>query len=144
MSENWAEIITSWKGEMVFESENASGGKVQMGTLDGTPSIGPMQLLLVALAGCSGMDIVSILEKKRVDLKDFQMQVRARRSDDFPKVWEEIQVTYLLWAENLDPKEVEQAIQLSEEKYCSVGIMLKKAVPVRSKYQILKPGEKVI
>ena len=67
MTEGWTEITATWKGEMTFVGQNAAGGTVQMGTLDGKPGVGPMQLLLVAVAGCTGMDIVSILQKKRID-----------------------------------------------------------------------------
>jgi putative redox protein len=73
-----------------------------------------------------------------------QVKVRARRADDYPMIWTEIHVTYLIWAENIRPKDVEQAIQLSEDKYCSVGIMLGKSAVLTSEYKILKPGDKVI
>lgn len=112
-----------------------------MSHLDGTPAVGPMQLLLAALGGCTGMDIVSILRKKRVDLADFKVKVSAERAQEYPMVWKDIEVTYLLWGENLKVKDVEQAIELSEEKYCSVGIMLGKSAAIKSTYRILKPGE---
>ncbi|MCS7010949.1 MAG: OsmC family protein [Anaerolineales bacterium] len=142
MANEWTTVTASWKGEMTFLGENEAGGVVQMGTLDGKPGIGPMQLLLVGLAGCTGMDIVSILQKKRVKLTDMQVKVRGRRATDYPMVWEEIHVTYLIWGEDVRPKDVEQAIQLSEEKYCSVGIMLGKTAKITSEYRILAPGEK--
>jgi len=126
---------------MAFFAENEHGGKVQMSHLDGTPAVGPMQLLLAALGGCTGMDIVSILRKKRVDLADFKVKVSAERAQEYPMVWKDIEVTYLLWGENLKVKDVEQAIELSEEKYCSVGIMLGKSAAIKSTYRILKPGE---
>ncbi len=141
MSEGWTEITANWKGELTFLGQNAEGGTVQMGSLDGKPGVGPMQLLLVALAGCTGMDIVSILHKKRANLTDMRIKVRGRRATDYPMVWTDIEVTYLLWGEDLKPKDVEQAIQLSEEKYCSVGIMLGKSAHITSTYQIYKPGE---
>jgi len=141
MSEGWTEITANWKGELTFLGQKADGGTVQMGTLDGKPGVGPMQLLLVALAGCTGMDIVSILQKKRAKLTDMRLKVRGRRATDYPMVWTDIEVTYLLWGEDLKPKDVEQAIQLSEEKYCSVGIMLGKTARITSTYKIYQPGE---
>jgi putative redox protein len=126
---------------MAFYAENAAGGKIQMSNLDGTPAVGPMQLLLAALGGCTGMDIVSILKKKRVELADFQVKVSAERAQDYPMVWKDIEVTYLLWGDNLKEKDILQAIELSEQKYCSVGIMLGKAATIKSTYRILKPGE---
>jgi putative redox protein len=83
-----------------------------------------MELLLAGLAGCTGMDIASILTKQRQPFVDLKVQVRGKRASDYPKVFTELEVTYLLWGEGLDPKAVERAIQLSEERYCSVGIML--------------------
>ncbi|MBU2610479.1 MAG: OsmC family protein [Chloroflexi bacterium] len=126
---------------MLFIGENTAGGTVQMGTLDGKPGVGPMQLLLVGLAGCTGMDIVSILQKKRVKLTDFKVRVRGKRAETYPMIWNDIEITYLLWGEGLKPKDVEQAIELSEEKYCSVGIMLGKTAKMSSEYHILEPGE---
>ncbi|MBE3068223.1 MAG: OsmC family protein [Chloroflexi bacterium] len=141
MSEDLTEIAATWKGEMTFVGQNALGGTVQMGTLDGKPGVGPMQLLLVAIAGCTGVDILSILQKKRTDLTDMQVRVSGKRADDYPMIWTHIHITYLIWGKSIKPKDVEQAIDLSEDKYCSVGIMLGKSSKITSEYHILKPGE---
>ena len=141
MTEGWTEITATWKNEIAFVGQNAAGGTVQMGTLDGKPGVGPMQLLLVAVAGCTGEDIVSILNKKRIKPIDMKVRVRGKRATDYPKVWTDIHITYLIWGEALQPKDVEQAIRLSEEKYCSVGLMLGKAAKITSEYHIYKPGE---
>lgn len=102
-----------------------------------------MQLLLISLAGCTGMDIFSILQKKHLKLDDMQVRVRGIRSSDYPKIWTDIHITYLIWANNVQPRDAEQAIRLSEEKYCSVGLMLGKAAKITSEYHLLEPGEKV-
>ncbi|HTX93324.1 MAG TPA: OsmC family protein [Anaerolineales bacterium] len=141
MAEGWTEITADWKNELTFVGQNEAGGTVQMGTLDGKPGVGPMQLLLVAVAGCTGIDIVSILEKKRIKLSDMRIRVRGKRAADYPMIWTDINLTYILWGEDIPSKDVEQAIKLSEEKYCSVGIMLGKSAKIVSDYQILKPGE---
>lgn len=141
MTEGWTEITADWKNEMTFVGQNSAGGTVQMGMLDGKPGIGPMSLLLVAVAGCTGMDIVSILQKKRLGLTDLQVRVRGRRDTGYPMIWTDIHLTYLIWGQDLPPRDVEQAIQLSEEKYCSVGIMLGKTARLTSEYHIMKPGE---
>jgi putative redox protein len=141
MTEGFTEITATWKGEMAFVAQNAHGGTVQMGTLDGKPGVGPMQLLLVAIAGCTGDDILSILQKKRADLTDMQVRVSGKRAVDYPKIWNQIHITYLLWGRDINCKDVEQAIDLSENKYCSVGIMLGKSAKITSEYLILKPGE---
>jgi len=141
MAENLTEITANWKGDMTFVAENDTGGSVQMGILDGQPGVGPMQLLLAGLAGCTGVDIIGILQKKRVQLSDMQVKVSAKRAADFPMIWTDIHVKYLVWGKQVNPKDLEQAIQLSEEKYCSVGIMLGKSARITSEYQILKPTE---
>lgn len=141
MSENLTEITAAWKGEMTFVGQNAVGGTVQMGLLDGKPGVSPMQLLLVAVAGCTGVDILSILQKKRSDLTDIQVRVSGKRAADYPMIWTHIHITYLIWGRSIKPKDVEQAIDLSENKYCSVGIMLGASAKITSEYHILEPGE---
>ena len=142
MTEGWTEISAAWKSENTFVGQNSAGGTVQMGPLNGKPGVGPMQLLLVALAGCTGEDIVSILKKQRQTPTDMQVRVRGKRATEYPMIWTEIHITYLIWGENTRSKDVERAIQLSEEKYCSVELMLCKAANITSEYVLLKPGEK--
>ena len=100
-----------------------------------------MELVLVGLAGCTASDVVSILQKKRQPLQALKIEVRGKRAADFPKVYTEIEVKYLLWGDGLNANDVEKAITLSEEKYCSVGAMLRAAAAVRSSYQIFAVGE---
>ena len=139
MANDWREVTATWKGGLSFFGENDKGGTVQMGPID--DSIGPMQLLLVGLAGCTGIDIVSILQKKKSTPTDFKVKVRGKRADKFPMIYTDIEVTYLLWGDNLKVRDVEQAIKLSEQKYCSVSIMLGKTAKISSTYKIFKPGE---
>jgi putative redox protein len=141
MEEKWTKIETVWKGGLNFIAENQAGGQVQMGTIQEKPGVGPMQLLLAGLAGCTGMDIVSILEKKKIILNDFKINVEAKRAETYPMIWTDIKVTYLLWGDCIKTKDVEQAIQLSEEKYCSVSIMLGKSARISSDYKILQPDQ---
>ena len=139
MSGIWKEIVAQWRGGMGFIGTNPAGVQVQIGTVDGQPGIGPMEMLLFGLAGCTGMDIVSILEKKREKLIDFQVKVRGKRAEDYPMVYTDIEVAYHLWGEDLDPKAVETAIRLSEEKYCSVSIMLGASARITTSYTIYAP-----
>jgi putative redox protein len=143
MSEGLTEITAAWQGEKSFIARNAADGTLQMGSFEGKPGIGPMQLLLVAVAGCSGEDILSILQKKHTDLADFQMRVRGKRASDYPMIWTHIHISYFLWGSDIKPKDVEQAIDLSIKKYCSVSIMLGKSAEITCEYKILKPGETV-
>ena len=141
MANEWKEVTATWKGDFRFIGENAQGDSVQMNNSGIQPGIGPMQLVLVGLAGCTGIDIVSILQKKKINLSDFKIKVRGKRASSPPMVYSDIEVEYILWGENLKTKDVEQAIVLSEEKYCSVSIMLGKTAKINSSYKILLPGE---
>jgi putative redox protein len=141
MTEEWTEITAAWKSEMAFVSQDTSGATLQMGSMQGKPGFSPMRLLLIAVAGCTGEDIVSILRKKRLELNDMQVRVRGKRASEYPMIWTDIHITYLIWGQNLQPKDIEQAIQLSEDKYCSVRLMLDKAATITSEYHILQPGQ---
>lgn len=141
MDKPWREVVAVWQGETAFIGHNPSGGTVQMGKIGDKPGVSPMELVLAGLAGCTGMDIASILRKQRQTLSALQVRARGKRATDYPMVYTEFEVTYLIWGEGIDPQAVERAIQLSEEKYCSVGLMLAKAAPIYSSYRILKPGE---
>ncbi len=140
MSDQWREIEAEWKGGSAFIGSNPAGGSVQMGKLNEIPGISPMEMILVGLAGCTGVDIVDILQKKREPLKGLKVKVRGKKAEDFPKIYTEIEVTYLVWGDGIDPKAVERAIQLSEEKYCSVSAMLRQSAQIKSSYQILNPA----
>ena len=141
MSSDWKEVIAEWRGERTFVGKNDAGGVVQIGTLDDQPGISPMDLLLLGVAGCTGIDVAMILEKKRQPLKDLKVKVRGMRADDYPKVYTDIEIEYLLWGEGLSKKAIEQAIQLSEDKYCSASAMISKTASIKSSYRILVPGE---
>jgi putative redox protein len=141
MTEEWTDITAAWKNEMAFVGQDSNGATLQMGTLDGKPGFSPMHLLLIAVAGCTGEDIVSILQKKRLVLSNMQVRVRGKRANEYPKIWTDIHITYLVWGEAIPPRDVEQAIQLSEDKYCSVRLMLGKAARITSEYHLLQPGE---
>jgi len=141
MSNDWKEISTTWVGGRNFLGENTRGGTVTTGSGQDNPVISPMELMLVGMAGCTGVDVVGILEKKRVSLSDFKVNVRGKRAENYPKVYTEIEVEYLFWSENLKTKDAEQAIKLSEEKYCSASAILGKTAKINSTYKILKPQE---
>lgn len=126
-------IKVSWREGNAFSAENETGGKAELGG----EHIRPMQMLLVSLAGCSGVDVVSILRKKRVNFNNLEVKVSGVQAETYPKVYTDIHVTYLIWGEEIKPKDVEQAIQLSEDKYCSVTAMLKSTAKIHSEYQIL-------
>lgn len=141
MTDKWKAVSATWKGDFKFSGEVAGGGSIQMDSTKNSPAIGPMQLILIGLAGCTGIDVVSILQKKKVLLSDFKVNVRGKRAPSPPMVYSEIEVEYLLWSDNLKKKDIEQAIQLSEDKYCSVSVMLAKTARITSSYKILRPDQ---
>jgi len=127
-------LQTEWLGKMAFLAHTDSGRQVLMdsrkdhGGLSAGPS--PMELVLAALTGCTGMDVVSILAKMKVldEVESFRMEVSAERAQDHPKIYTKIHLKYIFKFKNQPFKEqVEKAVQLSQEKYCSVAGMLKKA-----------------
>jgi putative redox protein len=143
MADQWREIEAEWQGRGTFIGHNATGGTVQMGKLGEQPGVSPMELILIGLAGCTGVDIVDILKKKRQPLKALKVKVRGKKAEEFPKIYKEIEITYLIWGEGINPKAVERTIQLSEEKYCSVSAMLRSTAEIRSTYRILNTGETI-
>jgi putative redox protein len=96
----------------------------------------PIELFLIGLGGCTGMDVISILQKKRLALDDFEIEIGAERAEEHPKVFTKIHLKYVVYGEGIKPKDVERAIELSEEKYCSAQAMLSPAVEISSSYEI--------
>ena len=89
----------------------------------------PMELFLISLAGCSGADVASLLKKMRVTYQNFEIQVEAERAEDHPKVYTKIDVVYLFWGKNIEEnlEKIKKAVQLSQDKYCSISAMIKTA-----------------
>jgi putative redox protein len=137
MTDHWREVEADWRGGSAFIGKNVHGGTVQMGKLDDTPGVSPMELILVGLAGCTGVDIVDILQKKRQAVKAFKVKVRGLRAENYPKIYKEIEITYLIWGDGIAQSAVERAIKLSQDKYCSVSAMLRSVAEIRCNYEIL-------
>ena len=120
---------TTWKEKHRFESRQDEKSFTIDGDREQGP--GPKSLLLSGLAGCSGIDVVDILEKMRVEFSDLVIEAESAQTEDHPKVFTDILITYHIktGAENED--KVRKAIELSLDKYCGVAAMLKKNSPVR-------------
>ena len=126
-------VNVKWEGGMSFEA-NVMDYKIIM---DADPEFGgqkkgpkPKPLLLVALAGCTGMDIVSLLNKMRVEFKKFKIRVEGDTADEHPMKFTRITVTYEITGKNIDREKVEKAVILSKDKYCSVSATLKNSVDI--------------
>ncbi len=96
----------------------------------------PMELILIGLGGCTGMDVVSIMRKKRVPFTRFEIELDSEQANEYPKVFTRIKVKYIVYGKNINQKDVERAIELSETKYCSVTAMLSKTATIESSYEI--------
>lgn len=126
-------VKTIWKQNMTFEAIVND----QPLLMDGDKAIGgndtgmrPKPLMLAALAGCTGIDVVSILNKMRVSFSDFTIDVTAEMSEDLPKVFTSFHVIYTIKVADTDHKKVEKAVTLSDERYCGVSAMYKSFAPV--------------
>ena len=142
------DVILNWKGRMLFEGVGGSGF-VQK--LDTDASVGgddsgarPMEFIALGLAGCTAMDVISILQKKKQPVSDFKVQLHAERADEHPKVFTEAVIEYLVTGSDVDEVALLRAIELSAEKYCPAQAMLSKAFPIRMTYKILNDSGEVI
>ena len=119
-----AKTITTWIKAHEFEAEH-EGNKIQM---DGSTENGhgPKALLLSALAGCSGIDVVDILTKMRMEFSDFTIEVEADQTEEHPKVFKDIHIVYKMKTAPENEDKIRKAIDLSLEKYCGVSAMLRK------------------
>ena len=98
----------------------------------------PVRLLLVGLCGCTGMDVVSILKKKRQPFTGLQVRATAERAEEHPKVFTEIHLEFVVTGDEVDPEAVERSIELSQTKYCPASAMLGEAVPITTSFRIKK------
>jgi putative redox protein len=127
----------TWKSGLNFTGKAESGFDVPMdASVDhGGTGLGssPMELILVGLGGCTAMDVISILQKKRQDVTSFEVVLHGERAADHPKVYTEITMEYIVIGHGVDLESVERAVELSEGKYCSVNGMLKQSVKINTK-----------
>jgi len=104
-------------------------------------AIRPKELLLLSLGGCTGADVASILQKKRIKLDGYEMNLTADATEDYPQVYTKIHIEYIFYGEDIPVKDVERAIELSQTKYCGVTAMLSKAMEITHSYKIMKSKE---
>jgi len=100
--------------------------------------IKPMEAVLVALGGCTGMDVVSILNKMKVKFNSFEVLINAERAEDHPKVFTKIHMKYRFKGRNLPRDKIEKAVKLSQERYCSVSAMLRKSAEIEWEIEIVE------
>lgn len=136
-------VDTFWKGNMLFDA-NVSGHHVMM---DAVPAVGgedrgsrPKELMLAALAGCTGMDVVSILKKMRVEFAGLNIRVEADMTEDHPKHYDKMHIIYEFTGNDLQIDQLKKAVELSQERYCGVSFVYKKAMEVTYEILIIPAG----
>lgn len=127
-------ITLEWRPPKRFEGITESGARLVMDARaeqgGGGAGPTPMETVLCALAGCTGSDVVNILEKMRVGLEGLTIGVSAERASEHPRVFTKIHVRYTVWGKSLTREQVERAVALSKEKYCSVSAMLSRTAAI--------------
>ena len=125
-------IEITWKGDMKFESKSAEGSVMLDAPLDGRPGEGlrPKAMMLSALAGCTAMDIASLLKKMRAEVEDIQIDAEGRLTDEHPKYYDHVVLTYRFYGKEFKKDKIEKAINLSIERYCGVMEMFRKFAEV--------------
>lgn len=130
----------TWSQGLSFSGTADTGFSLPLGA---KPEVGgdndgfrPMELIALGLAGCTAMDVISILQKKRQDIREFEVVVTGERADEHPRVFTHLTVEYRIRGVDIDPAAVERAIELSETKYCPAQAMLGDVVPIDLKFTI--------
>ncbi|HEX6542840.1 MAG TPA: OsmC family protein [Ktedonobacterales bacterium] len=135
-------VQTRLMEDMAFIAEAGSGHTVMLDAAEhgGGHDLGfrPMELLLVGLSGCTAMDVISILRKKRQEVTAYEVRVRGERAEDHPMVFTEITVEHIVTGHQVSPEAVARAIELSETRYCGAGAMLGKTAHLRHIYRIIE------
>ncbi len=134
------QVKVKWLDGVSFVGESETGHAV---VLDGAPENGgrnigmrPMEMLLIGMGGCTSFDVVAILKKARQPIIDCVAEIDATRADEIPKVFTKIHVHFVITGNNLNEAQVERAVKLSAEKYCSASIMLSKSVEITHSFEV--------
>ncbi len=135
----------TWQHGMTFVGTASSGFEIALGA---APDVGgdndgfrPIELFAVGLAGCTAMDVISILRKKRLDVTAFEVSAHVQRADEHPRIFTHITLHYTFTGRGLKPDAIERAIALSEDKYCSAQAMLRQTATIKSSYTIHEAEE---
>ena len=135
-------ISVNWVEGLLMVGKSDSGHTI---TMDGPPEAGgenlgvrPMEMLLLGVAGCTMIDVITTLKKMRQDLSHLETKINAERATEHPKVFTNIHIQFILKGQNLDEKKVDKAITLSAEKYCSASIMLGETATITHDFEVIE------
>ncbi|HEY3038235.1 MAG TPA: OsmC family protein [Pyrinomonadaceae bacterium] len=139
MSTENPKAVVQFAGDDLFIGVSPSGHAITIDTdraRNSAPS--PMELLLLALGSCTGVDVVSILQKKRQSLSHYRIEVRGERREEHPRSYSRMEVHHIVTGRNISERSLVQAIELSEQKYCSVAASLKPTAEIVSSFEIIE------
>ncbi len=135
-------ISVNWVDGLLMVGKSDSGHTI---TMDGPPEVGgenlgvrPMEMLLLGVAGCTMIDVVTTLKKMRQDLSHCETKINAERATDYPKVFTDIHIHFIVKGKDLDANKVDKAITLSAEKYCSASIMLGETATITHDFKVIE------
>jgi putative redox protein len=133
-----------WVDGLQFVGESGTGHAIVM---DGDKEVGgnntgirPMELLLIGLGGCSGMDVASILQKKKQQVADIEINIKGQKADTYPKKFTDIEIEFIVSGKDITEDAVKRAVDLSMEKYCSVKATLEGVAKINFSYKIVNTG----
>ncbi len=136
------ELTLNWKEDLNFEGSNPSGQSVYISNerdeQGNRTGFSPIHLLALGLGSCTAMDVISILQKKKQAVEDFEVKVSYERRDEHPTIWTSANIEYIATGKGIDPSALERSIQLSVEKYCAAHAMLSKAVDITTSFQVIE------
>ena len=139
-------MVLNWEGNYRFEARNEKGLAVKFDAPIAhggeETALSPMENVLASLAACSSFHVLTILKKKRQKISGYRVEATAQRREDLPpRIFTKIHLKYIIKGQGVDAEAVKKAIELSEEKYCSVGGMLKEVAEITSSYEIVEDGK---
>lgn len=125
-----------WVGDELFMGTSESGHTIVLDANGGALAPSPLENVLISLGACSSVDVVSILEKARQDIKGCKVEIAAKRVDTVPKLFSDIHLHFVIEGNEISEKHVERAVKLSADKYCSVALMLNKSVNITHDFDV--------
>ena len=125
-----------WVGDELFMGTSESGHTIVLDANGGALAPSPLENVLISLGACSSVDVVSILEKARQDIKGCKVEIAAERVDTVPKLFSDIHLHFVIEGNEISEKHVERAVKLSADKYCSVALMLNKSVNITHDFEV--------
>lgn len=137
-------LTQSQGNQRQFLATSGSGHHLLIDDSAGNTGAKPIELVAIALAGCTAFDVISILRKKRQQITEYEVKVEADQAADPPQVFRQVRIRHIVTGNDVSAQAVEEAIRLSEEKYCSVGAMVKQSADLHTTFEIVPAAQAVL